>query len=273
MISALMFLELFFFAVLAPLLPGLKRDLDLSTAQAGLLVAMYALGALGAAIPATLIAVRVGVKPTALVSLVTFAAMSIAFGLVHSYPALLAARFAQGVAGAALWTAAMAWLLETAPAPRRGEMLGFAFGVSEAGAIAGPVMGGLAAAVGRAPTFIAIAVCCLLLAAVVTRFAPPPAIVERRRRIPLILSAAAAAVGILIRPMFGRWSDREGPLRPLRLGLLASCPVVLAVPWIESRWALPLFVIGALVFTGVLWAPLMVMLSDACTAAGGGQVM
>jgi DHA1 family solute carrier family 18 vesicular amine transporter 1/2 len=316
MISALMFLELFFFAVLAPLLPGLKHDLGLSTAQAGLLVAMYALGALGAAIPATLIAVRVGVKPTALVSLVTFAAMSVAFGLAHSYPALLAARFAQGVAGAALWTAAMAWLLETAPMPRRGEMLGFAFGVSEAGAIAGPVMGGLAAAVGRAPTFIAIAACCLLLAAVVTRFTPPPAIVERRLQLRSMLSAAsvrtamciailpamvlaavsvlaplqqhrlgtgpggiaatfgaAAAVGILIRPMFGRWSDRQGPLRPLRLGLLASCPVVLAVPWIESRWALPLFVIGALVLTGVLWAPLMVTLSDACTAAGVGQVM
>jgi hypothetical protein len=29
----------------------------------------------------------------------------------------------------------------------------------------------------------------------------------------------------------------------------------------------------ALVLTGVLWAPLMVMLSDACIAAGVGQVM
>jgi len=316
LISAFMFLELFFFAVLAPLLPGLKHELDLSTAQTGLLVAMYAFGALVAAIPATLIAVRVGVKPTALVSLATFAAMSVAFGLASSYPALLAARFAQGIAGAALWTAAMVWLLETAPAARRGEMLGFAFGVSEAGAIAGPVIGGVAAAIGRGTTFVAIGGCCLLLAAAATRFAPPPAIAERRLALrsmltatgvrtamwiailPAILLAAisvlaplqqhrlgsgpgaiaatfgiAAAVGILIRPLFGRWSDRRGPLRPIRLGLLASSPVVLAVPWIESRWALPLFVIAALVLTGVLWAPLMLMLSDACTAAGVGQVM
>jgi predicted MFS family arabinose efflux permease len=316
LISALMFLELFFFAVLSPLLPGLKHDLHLSTSQTGLLVAMYAFGALLAAIPATLIAVRVGVKPTALISLLTFAAMSVAFGLANSYPTLLAARFAQGIAGAALWTAAMAWLLETVPTARRGEMLGFAFGVSEAGAIAGPVMGGLAAAVGRAPTFIAIAACCIGLAGVATRFAAPPAIEERRLQIrsmlaatgvrtamciavlPAMLLAAisvlaplqqhqlgagageiaatfgvAAAAGILVRPMFGRWSDRQGPLRPIRLGLLASAPVVLAVPWIESRLALPLFVIGALVLTGVLWAPLMVMLSDACTAAGVGQVM
>jgi predicted MFS family arabinose efflux permease len=316
LISAFMFLELFFFAVLAPLLPGLKHDLDLSTAQTGLLVAMYALGALVAAIPATLVAVRVGVKPTALVSLATFAAMSVAFGLAGSYPALLAARFAQGIAGAALWTAAMVWLLETAPARRRGEMLGFAFGVSEAGAIAGPVVGGIAAAIGRGTTFVGIGVCCLALGAAATRFAPPPAIAERRLPLRSMLSAAsvrtamwiailpaillaaisvlaplqqhalgsgpgaiaatfgiAAAAGILIRPLFGRWSDRRGPLLPIRLGLLVSSPVVLAVPWIESRWALPLFVIAALVLTGVLWAPLMLMLSDACTAAGVGQVM
>ena len=84
---------------------------------------------------------------------------------------------------------------------------------------------------------------------------------------------AAALVGILVRPLFGRWSDREGPVRPIRLGLLASAPVVGAIPWMESRWAVAMFVIGALVLTGVLWAPLMVMLSDACTAAGLGQVM
>jgi MFS family permease len=83
----------------------------------------------------------------------------------------------------------------------------------------------------------------------------------------------AALTGILVRPMFGRWSDRQGPLRPIRLGLLASAPVVLLVPWMETRWAVALFVIGALVLTGVLWAPLMVMLSDACTAAGVGQIM
>ncbi len=316
LISALMFLELFFFAVLSPLLPGLKRELDLSTSQAGLLVATYALGALLAAIPATIVAVRAGVKSTAIVSLVLFAAMSIAFGLVHSYPALLLARFVQGIAGAALWTAAMVWLLESAPVQRRGEMLGFAFGLSEAGAIAGPMMGGLAAGVGRAPAFVAIGACCLVVAGLTTRFPAPAPVAERHLRLRSMLTSArvrtamgiailpamllaaisvlaplqqhrlgagpgeiaatfgaSAIVGILVRPVFGRWSDRHGPLRPIRLALLASAPVVFAVPWVQSRWALPLFVVGALVLTGVLWAPLMVLLSDACAAAGVGQVM
>ena len=39
------YFSMFFFAVLSPLLPGLKHQLALSTAQAGLLVAMYAIGA------------------------------------------------------------------------------------------------------------------------------------------------------------------------------------------------------------------------------------
>jgi MFS transporter, DHA1 family, solute carrier family 18 (vesicular amine transporter), member 1/2 len=316
LISALMFLELFFFAVLSPLLPQLKLELGLSTSQTGVLVAMYAFGALVGGIPAVVIAVRVGVRTTALASLTTFAAMSVAFGLAHSYDALLATRFAQGVAGAACWTAAMVWLLGAAPVARRGEMLGFAFGVSEAGAIAGPVIGGVAAAAGRSWTFAGIAAFSLLLGVVTLCFPSPPPVQDKRLALRSMLSSAqvrtamwiailpaivlasisvlaplqqhslgagpseiaatfgvAAIVGILIRPIFGRWSDRRGPLRPIRLALLASFPVVLAVPWAESRWAVALLVIAALVLTGVLWAPLMLMLSDACSAAGIGQVM
>jgi DHA1 family solute carrier family 18 vesicular amine transporter 1/2 len=316
LISAFMFLELFFFAVLSPLLPGLKHDLRLSTSQAGVLVAMYALGALVGAIPATLVALRAGVKTTALASLVAFAAMSVAFGLAGSYEALLLARFAQGLAGAALWTAAMVWLLEAAPAARRGEMLGFAFGVSEAGAVAGPAIGGVAAGAGRASTFVAIAVICVGLALIAMRAEAPKAPADRRLELgsmgssasvrtamgiallPAVLLAAisvlaplqqhalgagageiaaifgiAALGGVLVRPAFGRWSDRRGPLRPIRLGLLASAPVVLGVPWLDSRVAAAALTIAALVLTGVLWAPLMVMLSDACTAAGVGQIM
>ena len=223
---------------------------------------------------------------------------------------------AQGVAGAALWTAAMVWLLEVAPETRRGEMLGFAFGVSEAGAIAGPAVGGAAAGAGRGATFVSVGVLCALLAALALRAEAPAALADTRLRLRSMLSASrvrtamwiavlpaillagisvlaplrqhrlgagageialtfgiAALLGILVRPLFGRWSDRQGPVDPIRLGLLASAPVVFAVPWLESRWASAVLVIAALVLTGVLWAPLMLMLSEACTAAGVGQIM
>ncbi len=316
LVSALMFLELAFFALLSPLLPQLKHELGISTAQAGLLVAMYAIGAMVAAIPATMLAARTGVKTASIVGLLVFAATSVGLGLVDSYDGLLLTRFLQGCGAAAAWTGAMVWLLEGVPPERRGEMLGFAFGISEAGAIAGPVIGGVAVAAGRGPTFLVIAVVCLLLALATTRFRSPPRIAETRLRLRSMLSSAnvrmamliavipavmlaainvlapleqhrlgagageiaatfgiAAALGITVRPWFGRWSDREGPLRPIRLGLLASAPVVFAVPWFESRLGVALLVIASLVMTGVLWAPLMVLLSDACLAAGVGQIM
>jgi predicted MFS family arabinose efflux permease len=316
LVTTLMFLELVFFAALSPLLPELKRDLALSTTQAGVLVAAYSVGAIVGGIPAVMFAVRAGVRTTALASLVAFAAASVAFGLGQDYTSLLAARFVQGLAGAALWTAAMVWLLEAAPAQRRGALLGFAFGVSEAGAIAGPLVGGVAAAAGRGETFIGVAVVCLALAIATTRFTPPPAAGREGLALRPMLSSAqvrmamwitilpagilaaisvlaplqqhhlgagageivatfgvAAAAGILIRPVFGRWSDRHGPRGPIRFALLASFPIVLAIPWLESRPAVALFVVLALVLTGVMWAPLMVMLSDACVATGVGQVM
>jgi predicted MFS family arabinose efflux permease len=316
LVTTLMFLELVFFAVLSPLLPELKRELALSTTQAGVLVAAYSFGAIVGGIPAVMFAVRAGVRTTALASLVVFAAASLAFGLGNDYTELLLARFVQGFAGAGLWTGAMVWLLEAAPTRRRGALLGFAFGVSEAGAIAGPLLGGVAAAAGRGATFAGVAVLCLALAFATTRFDAPAAVGGEAFALGPMLSSShvrtamwitiipaailaaisvlaplqqhrlgagvgeiaatfglAAAAGILLRPLFGRWSDRVGPREPIRFALLASFPVVLALPWFESRLAVALFVVLALVLTGVMWAPLMVMLSDACVAAGVGQVM
>ena len=309
--TSLMFLELLFFAVLSPLLPGLKHDLGLSTSQVGLLVAMYAIGCAVGAIPALMIVVRLGVRSTALLSLATFALTSVLFGLVHGYDALLIARFGQGLAGAACWTSAMLWLLEATPLERRGELLGVAFG-----AIAGPAAGGIAAAAGRDVTFVAIACACTLLALLTSRFSAPPAPTEKRlglgtalcsssiRKIMWITLvpatliaaisvlaplqqhglgagsgeiaatfAAAAVIGIAVRPFYGRWSDREGPLRPVRLGLLVCTPVLVALPWMDTRVGTAALIALALVLIGVLWAPVMVLLSDACSAADVGQLM
>jgi len=129
LITALMFLELVFFGVLSPMLPGLKHDFGLSTSQAGLLVAAYAVGAIVGALPAVMLSGRAGVRSAALASLLAFAATSVAFGLATSYAGLLASRFAQGFAGAACFTAAMVWLLEVAPINRRGVLIGIAFGL------------------------------------------------------------------------------------------------------------------------------------------------
>ena len=52
----------------------------------------------------------------------------------------------------------------------------------------------------------------------------------------------------------------------MRVGLLACAPFVLAVPWMQTRAGTAVVIVGALILIGVLWAPLMVMLSNASTA-------
>lgn len=153
LIASLMFLELVFFGVLSPMLPGLKREFGLSTSETGVLVATYAIGSVLGAAPAVMLAARVGVRTTALASLLALALSSLLFGWGTSYAVLLTARLAQGIAGAACFTAAMVWLLEVAPPERRGVLVGLAFGISEAGSIAAPVIGGGAATIGRDVAF------------------------------------------------------------------------------------------------------------------------
>jgi DHA2 family methylenomycin A resistance protein-like MFS transporter len=311
-----MFLELVFFTALSPILPELQRRLGLSTSAAGALVAMYAVGGAMGAIPAVMVAVRIGVRSTVLVSLALLAAMSVLFGVANGYGLLLTARLGQGLAGAACWTAGMLWLLDATPASRRGGVLGLAFGVSEAGAIAGPVVGGGAAAVGRGTMFAAVAALCLLLAFATKRFPAPARPAHRRLRLqdtlaspavlkaiaitllPAMLLAAvsvlaplqqhslgasateiasafavAALLGIAVRPFYGRWVDRRGPLRPTRLGLLACALTAVALPWMQTRLGAATLVVLTLIAIGVLWAPVMVLLSDACDATGAPQML
>src|SRR5439155_3099742 len=126
-----------FFAALTPLLPHYAHELGLSKAGAGVLQAAYPAGSLVGAIPAGLVAVRLGVKPTVLVGLCSMAVTSVVFGFAGSVGALDAARFFQGVASAFTWTGGLAWLVAAAPATRRGQLFGIVFGVAIGGALFG----------------------------------------------------------------------------------------------------------------------------------------
>lgn len=151
--SAIVFFDTLFFAALTPLLPHYTQTLALGKTGAGVLSAAYPAGALVGAIPSGMVAARAGVKPTVLVGLTVVAACTIVFGIGTNVWELDIARFCQGLASAFSWTGALAWLVAASPAGRRGALIGQAFATAVAGALFGPVLGGIASLAGTGWTF------------------------------------------------------------------------------------------------------------------------
>ncbi len=167
--SAMVFLDTTFFTVIAPLLPGYKHDLHLSTAQAGVLTAAYAAGTLAASLPAGFVASRFGPRRSSIAGLLALGVVSLIFGLLKSAYPLDLARFVQGAAGALIWSGALTWLINSYPEDKRGQVIGTALGSAVAGSLLGPALGALAASIGTEAVFAAVLVFALGLAFVASR--------------------------------------------------------------------------------------------------------
>ncbi|HXR31515.1 MAG TPA: MFS transporter [Solirubrobacterales bacterium] len=154
--SAMVFFDVVFFSAIAPLLPDYVSELGLSKAQAGILSASYAAGTLFFSLPAGLLAARFGPRRTVIWGLMLLGCASVVFGFAENFLLLDAARFTQGGAGALIWSGALTWLVTTAPAERRGAVIGTALGTAVAGALLGPALGALAAEVGTEIVFSAV---------------------------------------------------------------------------------------------------------------------
>jgi MFS family permease len=174
--SAMVFFDVAFYAAIAPLLPDYVDQFGLSHAQAGILAAAYAAGTLLASLPGGLIATRAGPRRTVIAGLLLLGTSSLVFGFGETILVLDLARFAQGVAGALIWSGALTWLITTAPPERRGSVIGTALGTAIAGALLGPVIGSLAAEIGTEAVFGAVLVISVLLAVFAARLpeAGPP---------------------------------------------------------------------------------------------------
>jgi MFS family permease len=151
--SACVFFDVAFFAAIAPLLPEYVDNLGLSKAQAGILSASYAAGTLIAALPAGLVASRVGPKRSVISGLLMLGCASLVFGFANEIFLLDAARFAQGISGALIWSGAMSWLIMAAPDDNRGSVVGTALGTAVAGALLGPALGAIAGSIGTKIVF------------------------------------------------------------------------------------------------------------------------
>jgi MFS family permease len=191
--STMVFFDVAFYAAIAPLLPDYVDDFGLSKAQAGVLAASYAAGTLLSSLPAGLVATWAGPRRTVIGGLVLLGGASLAFGFADQIALLDLARFAQGVAGALIWSGALTWLITTAPAARRGSVIGTALGTAVAGALVGPLLGAVAAEVGTEAVFGGVLVVALLLAGFASRL-PEAGSPERQPLREVVTTAATRPV-------------------------------------------------------------------------------
>jgi MFS family permease len=164
LVAAVVLVDTMFFAAVAPLLPHFKEELDLSKTAAGVLTAAYPAGTFAGALPGGWLAARWGVKPTLLLGLSLLGITSLVFAFADHILLLDAARFVQGVGGACMWAAGMAWLVSAAPADRRGELIGSALGAAIVGVLFGPVLGGAATVISQEVVFSGVSVVAVALA-------------------------------------------------------------------------------------------------------------
>jgi MFS family permease len=148
LVAAVVLVDTMFFAAVAPLLPHYSDELDLSKTAAGVLTAAYPAGTFAGSLPGGWLAARWGVKPTLLCGVSMLGVTSLVFGFANHIVLLDAARFVQGIGGAFMWAAGMAWLVSASPPERRGEMIGAALAAAIVGVLFGPVLGGAATLVG-----------------------------------------------------------------------------------------------------------------------------
>ena len=99
----IVFVDTIFFAAITPLLPHFEDEFGLSKSASGVLAAAYPAGTFVGAIPGGYLAARAGVRATVLLGLTLMVVSSLGFAFADSIVALDAARFLQGIGGAASW--------------------------------------------------------------------------------------------------------------------------------------------------------------------------
>jgi len=302
---AMVLVDTVFYAALVPLVPRFAEEFGLSKSAAGVLSGTYGAGVLLGSAPGSYLAGRVGVRTTAVGGLLLVSFASLTFGFAGEVWQLVALRLAGGFENALSWVAALTWLAERAPEEKRGEMIGTLLSAAVVGALLGPVLGGAAATVGIAPAFASVS-CVGLAVAAWALLTPGPAPIPGRplrevlaaaRRPQLLTGLAfiafspllfgalavlaplqlsrlgwgAAAIGAVVHPLLGRWSDRSGYLPPVLAGTLGSLVVLLVLPWAEYAPLVALLVVLAGVAFNTPLVPGISLLSRGAEKAGIGS--
>jgi MFS family permease len=128
-----------------PLTPTFTARFELSTVEAGWLLAAASVAALVVSVPSGLLSDRLGPRRITIAATWLLAASALAQGLAGDFWVLLLARLGFGAAFGGIWTAGLAWLADSVPLGRRSAVLAACMTVAGVGAAAGPAYAGLLA--------------------------------------------------------------------------------------------------------------------------------
>jgi MFS family permease len=241
---ALVFLDEIALLGLVPLLPGYTRTYDLSTAEAGALLAAAPLAIVVASIPAGRLSDRLGARQVTLAAGVLIVVSTAGMAVANAFAVMLAARALFGLASGTIWSAGLAWIGDSASPQRRAAALGTVITVAGVGGMVGPVFCGyLAENVGRGAPWVVISgatvlvVLALLLAnpgrSVAHEHHPLRHIAGKMRREPLLAGAVAimllGGVGDGIANLLAPLQLADNGLSEGRIGLWFSAGAALFI--------------------------------------------
>lgn len=201
LILFILWLVVFSFAsqvmIIAPILPRIAEQLNVTTGLLGTLITAYALAVGVFALMTGPISDRVGRRRILLVGSALMTVALTAHGFVESFASLFAARMFAGGAGGILNGAAIAYVGDYFPRERRGWASGWVLSGLAAGQIAGiPIGIGLATAFGFRAPFVAFALVMGVASVLIWRLVPQPN--TRRSEGPLRVRSAITEYASLL---------------------------------------------------------------------------
>lgn len=153
--AAVLFTDMLLHGLAIPVLPLLPAVTEQGPAATGVLFASYAVAMIVATLFSGRIVDRRGPKGPLLLAMIVLAIATLLFATGGPYWLLLAARFAQGIAGGLSWVAALSLIAATTGFEKRGQMMGIAMSTVTLGVLVGPPLSGfLVDALGAASPFL-----------------------------------------------------------------------------------------------------------------------
>ncbi|MBG9735201.1 MFS transporter [Paenibacillus alvei] len=142
LVIGILFIDMLLYSLFIPVVPYFTEQYSMSSTTLGILFGSYA-AALFLTTPFFgRIADRFGRRKTIIMGLLFMMISTLLFVFSQTTATLIMARFLQGLAAAASWTAAMALLADLFPGPVRGAAMGFAMTGISSGSLLGAPIGG-----------------------------------------------------------------------------------------------------------------------------------